>query len=183
MPAPVDAASVLAAADVGATIGRTVVADRLMAMTGLRTGQLLERIARLLGVGDRADRRRCRRAPPCARPTRRSTVTLAGGLVTISGIGDDTDAEALWRAAVAAGEEHTTVIDVLRELFGPLTGVVLGGGWLNDPTIEAAVSRRFPTARRSRFGEPGAVGAACIAGISAGVLDGPFTESGRQEDR
>jgi hypothetical protein len=38
------------------------------------------------------------------------------------------------------------------------------------------VAHRFPNARRSRFGEPGAVGAACIAGISAGVLDGPFTD-------
>ena len=62
------------------------------------------------------------------------------------------------------------------ELFGPASDVVVGGGWLNDPTIEAAVAHRFPNARRSPFGEPGAVGAACLAGIAAGVIDGPFPD-------
>jgi hypothetical protein len=96
-------------------------------------------------------------------------------LLTITGIGDDTDAEALWLAAVAAADERTMDLAAhYAELFGPATDVVVGGGWLNDPTIEAAVVRRFPNARRSPFGEPGAVGAACLAGISAGVLDGPF---------
>ena len=81
-------------------------------------------------------------------------------------------------AAVAATDRITTdVVERFAQLFGPATGVVVGGGWLNDPTIEAAIDRRFPTARRSRFGEPGAVGAACIAGISAGVLDGPFADA------
>ena len=103
---------------------------------------------------------------------------MTDGLVTISGIGDDTDGAALWAAAVAAtGRRTAEVIDQYAALFGPPTGVVVGGGWLNDPTIAAAIHRRFPTARRSRFGEPGAVGAACLAGISAGVLDGPFADA------
>jgi hypothetical protein len=68
------------------------------------------------------------------------------------------------------------VVELYAKIFGPATGVVVGGGWLNDPTIETAIGRRFPTARRSRFGEPGAVGAACVAGIAAGVLDGPFVD-------
>ena len=50
---PVDTATVLALVNAGVTIGRTVVADRLMAMTGLRTGQILDRVARLIGVEDR----------------------------------------------------------------------------------------------------------------------------------
>ena len=58
VPAPVDVATVLATADTGATIGRTVVADHLMVMMGMRTGQILERISRLLEVRDRTARRR-----------------------------------------------------------------------------------------------------------------------------
>ena len=178
IPAPVDDETVLATAEIGATVGRTVVADRLMVMMGVRTGQILERISRLLGVGDRAQRRTlsiqavARSVDPDLR------VELADGLMTISGIGDESDAAALWAAAVGATDELTTeVVERYAALYGPPTGVVVGGGWLNDPTIEAAVGRRFPTARRSRFGEPGAVGAANIAGISAGVLDGPFTDA------
>ena len=103
---------------------------------------------------------------------------MTDGLVTIRGIGDDTDGAALWAAAVAAtGRRTAEVIDQYTALFGPPTGAVVGGGWLNDPTIAAAIHRRFPAARRSRFGEPGAVGAACLAGISAGVLDGPFADA------
>jgi sugar (pentulose or hexulose) kinase len=177
IPATVDTATVLAAADAGATVGRTVVADLLMVMAGLRTGQILERIGRLVGVVDRNERLALSARAAHRKPDPTLEVSLADGLLAISGIGDDTDAEALWLAAVAAADDRTMdLADRYAELFGPATDVVVGGGWLNDPTIGAAVAHRFPNARRSRFGEPGAVGAACIAGISAGVLDGPFTD-------
>jgi sugar (pentulose or hexulose) kinase len=184
---PVETATVLALVEAGVTIGRTVVADRLMAMTGLRTGQILERVARLIGVEDRALRRALseRAAERTPDPTLR--VRLDEGLVTISGISDDSDVAALWAAAVAATDERSIeLIDLYTKLFDAPTDVVVGGGWLNDPSIAAAVARRFPNARRSRFGEPGAVGAACVAGISAGALDGPFadavtTEGGRSD--
>jgi len=178
VPAPVDVATVLATADIGATIGRTVVADHLMVMMGMRTGQILERISRLLDVRDRTARRALSERAIDRTLDTALTVELTDGLVTIRGIGDDTDGAALWAAAVAAtGRRTAEVIDQYTALFGPPTGAVVGGGWLNDPTIAAAVHRRFPTARRSRFGEPGAVGAACLAGISAGVLDGPFADA------
>jgi sugar (pentulose or hexulose) kinase len=176
--APVDTAAVMAVVDSGATIGRTVVAERLMVMIGLRTGQILERIARLLGRQDHADRRALSARAATRAPDPALAVGIVDGLLTITGVSDDTDAEALWLAAVAAADERTMeVVSRYARLFGPATGVVLGGGWLHDPAIDAAVRRRFPGARRSRFGEPGAVGAACIAGISARVLDGPFADA------
>jgi sugar (pentulose or hexulose) kinase len=176
--APIDTAAVLALVDSGVTIGRTVVADRLMAMTGLRTGQILERVARLVGIRGREERRALSERAVSRPPDPDLAVDLVDGLLSITGIGDDTDAAALWAAAVAATDDRTTeLVETYAQLFGPATSVVVGGGWLNDPTVEAAVAGRFPTARRSRFGEPGAVGAACLAGISAGVLVGPFADA------
>jgi sugar (pentulose or hexulose) kinase len=180
VPAPVDTAAVTALVGLGATIGRTVVADRLMAIAGLRTGQILERIARLLGCQDPAERRALSERAARRAPDPALSVDLAEGLLTITGISDDTDGAALWLAAVAAADGRMmNVVDGYTQLFGPASGVVVGGGWLNDPTIDGAIRRRFPTARRSRFGEPGAVGAAYLAGISAGVLDGPFSDAVR----
>ena len=178
VPAPIDTTTVVAAADLGATVGRTVVVDKLMVMAGVRTGQVLERIARLVGATQRSDRLALSARAAQQAPDPTLEVHLADGLLSITGIGDDTDAAALWLAAVEAADRLTVDLAAgYAGLFGPATGVVVGGGWINDPTIEAAVGRRFPDARRSRFGEPGAVGAACIAGISAGVIDGPFGDT------
>jgi sugar (pentulose or hexulose) kinase len=182
---PVDTATVLALVDAGVTIGRTVLADRLMAMTGLRTGQILERVARLIGVEDRAARRALSERAASHPPDPTLQVRLDEGLLTIVGISDDTDAAGLWAAAVAATDDRSTeLIELYSKLFDAPTDVVVGGGWLNDPSTAAAVDRRFPHARRSRFGEPGAVGAACLAGIAAGALEGPFPAAetkGREE--
>ena len=136
-------------------------------MIGLRTGQILDRISRLVGLaGPRRNARAVRPVPPSWKPDPQLTVDFAGGVLTISGIGEGIGAEHLWRAAVAAADDRT--IDVIDrfELFGAAGGVILGGGWLHDPAVEAATHRRFPSAVRTRFGEPGAVGAACMAGIA-----------------
>ena len=102
--------------------------------------------------------------------------------MAISGIGEGIGPEHLWRAAVAAADDRTTdVTSRFERWFGAPDGVILGGGWLHDPAVEAATRRRFPSAVRTRFGEPGAVGAAAMAGIAAGVLDGPFVGAGSPE--
>ena len=103
------------------------------------------------------------------------TVAFASGELAISGIGEGIGPEQLWRAAVAAADDRTSdVTSRFEHWFGEAGGVILGGGWLHDPAVEAATHRRFPSAVRTRFGEPGAVGAAAMAGIAAGVLDAPF---------
>ncbi len=172
---PVAESTVAEIVDFGATIGRTVVPDRLMVMIGLRTGQILDRITRLVGLAG-ADERHAvaaRAAQLDADP--RLNVAFAGGELAISGIGEGIGPEQLWRAAVATTDDSTTdVTSRFERWFGEPDGVILGGGWLRDPAVEAATHRRFPSAVRTRFGEPGAVGAAAMAGIAAGVLDAPF---------
>jgi len=172
---PVAESIVAEVVDFGATIGRTVVPDRLIVIIGLRTGQILDRITRLIGLAG-ADERRAVSAR-AAQLDRHPTlgVAFAAGEVTISGIGEGIGPEQLWRAAVAAADDRTTdVVSRFERWFGEPGGVILGGGWLHDPAVEAATHRRFPRAIRTRFGEPGAVGAAAMAGIAAGVLDAPF---------
>ena len=179
---PVAESIVAEIVDFGATIGRTVVPDRLIVIIGLRTGQILDRITRLLGLAG-ADERRAvsaRAALLDAHP--KLTVAFAAGEVTISGIGEGIGPEHLWRAAVAAADDRTTdVTSRFERWFGAPNGVILGGGWLHDPAVEAATHRRFPSAVRTRFGEPGAVGAAAMAGIAAGVLDAPFAGAAEPE--
>ena len=177
---PVAEATVAEVVDFGATIGRTVVPDRLIVIIGLRTGQILDRITRLLGLAGAEERHAvsARAAQLDAHP--KLSVTFASGEMAISGIGEGIGPEQLWRAAVAAADDRTTdVTSRFERWFGAPDGVILGGGWLHDPAVEAATRRRFPSAVRTRFGEPGAVGAAAIAGIAAGVLDGPFVGAGR----
>jgi sugar (pentulose or hexulose) kinase len=173
---PVAESTVAEIVDFGATIGRTVVPDRLMVMIGLRTGQILDRITRLVGLAG-ADERlavSARAAELDADP--RLTVTFDRGVMAISGIGEGVGPAQLWRAAVAAADDRTSdVTSQFERWFGEPDGVILGGGWLHDPAVEAATRRRFPSAVRTRFNEPGAVGAAAMAGIAAGVIDSPFT--------
>ena len=171
--APVAVADVLAVVDFGATIGRTVVPDRLIVMIGLRTGQILDRIGRLLGVEDRTARRRLSERAAGREPTRSWRSTSPTGWCRSPGSATapmrptcggrpsprPTSARSTWSMPTPDGSVRHG-------------GVVVGGWLAHDPTIDAAVHRRFPSAVRTRFGEPGAVGAACVAGISVGVLDG-----------
>ena len=93
------------------------------------------------------------------------------------GIGDDTDGAALWAAAVAATDDaHRRGDRAVRRAVRPADGRRRRRRMAQRPDDRGGRRRRFPTARRSRFGEPGAVGAACLAGISAGMLDGPFAD-------
>lgn len=172
---PVAEATIADITATGATIGRTVVADRLLLSSGLRTGQLLERIGRLLDVPPGPARHDLSARAALLDGDPGLTVTLADGELSITGIGEAAGPEALWRAAVEATDVHRGALaSAFQRWFGVAHTVVLGGGWLGDPTIAAVTRRRFPGATRTRFAEPGAVGAAAMSGIAAGVLHGPF---------
>jgi hypothetical protein len=43
---------------------------------------------------------------------------------------------------------------------------VVGGGWLHDPALLAAKRRQFPAMRSTGVSEPGAYGAALLAGTA-----------------
>ncbi|MDQ1293346.1 MAG: hypothetical protein QG608_1227 [Actinomycetota bacterium] len=162
------------AAGHGVSVGRAVVPDQLCVLAGMVTGLTLERVAGLLGMNSRQARHGLGLA---AEELAGSDLNLSGwdgeGL-TISGIGDDATPAALWRAAVAG---LTGACDRLlarvEEIAGPRTATVVAGGWVNNPAVEGAKRRQHGSFRRSEVQEAGAVGAAVMAGIAAGVLQRP----------
>jgi len=55
-------------------------------------------------------------------------------------------------------------------LTSPHTGVVAAGGWLHNPAVLAAKRRWYPHLGTTGLTEPGAYGAALLAGAAAGVM-------------
>jgi sugar (pentulose or hexulose) kinase len=155
------------------TTGLGVVQERYSVLAGLRTGLMLEQIARMIGADSREARIALGEAAlgvdllglPFA-----MRVDAEGGFL-LGPIGDGLSPSVVWAAAVrdlvmlsARSAEPMTL-----EL-GPHQQVVLAGGWIRNPAVRSAKLRQYPTSTISPVDEAGAVGAALLAGVAAGVL-------------
>ena len=85
---------------------------------------------------------------------------------------------AIWAAAV---RDLTAASMVLLERMavevGPHERVVIGGGWARDPSVLAEKRRRLGEFTVATVREPGARGAALLAGVAAGILERPEGDS------
>lgn len=124
----------------GFGVGRAVVADRLCVMGGRETGMQLEHLAQSLGATDREARHRLADDP-----------RWMTGVEQIVG-----SADPLLRA--------------LRDALGDHRDVLVAGGWLHDEQVRAAKQRQLGAFSGSFVDEAGAVGAAYLAGVAAGLL-------------
>jgi sugar (pentulose or hexulose) kinase len=162
---------VLALTGQGISVGWGVVAGRLCVLAGLSTGMTLNRIAAMLGVttaAARAELAARAHALPAAHPTLRLT-DARGERFAITGVTDGVTPEVLWRTAVdALAAESAHVLARIDALSNPYRKIVVGGGWLHDPALRAAKRRQFPALRETGVAEPGAYGAALLAGVAAG---------------
>lgn len=157
----------------GTSVGGTVVDGHWALLAGFRSGQILERISRLLGL-DRQGRREVSSQALALAGHPTLSVDQDDLSLRIHGITDDVTPAQLWRAAVdAADRDVGLAVAQFDELFGAVNDVAIAGGWLNDPTIQQVKARRFPNFRAARFQEAGAVGAALMAGVAAGVVEPP----------
>ena len=177
---PVDPAVVGRLAAQRITTGLGVVPERYSVLAGLRTGLVLEHIARMIG----ADTQEARIAlGDAALSVNLSALPFAvhvdaeGGFM-FGPIGDGLSPAVVWAAAVrdlgllsARSAEHMSV-----EL-GPHQQVVLAGGWIRNPAVRAAKLRQYATSTISSVDEAGAVGAALLAGVAAGVLAPPRADA------
>lgn len=158
----------------------SVIPDHVCLLAATLAGLSLQRILSLLGVSDRAARAALSTA---ALSTDRTGSDLAldpashRGL-RLSGIDDDASPALLWRVAVEdlfAQGQHC--VDVIEGVAGARTATVLAGGWIHDPMVIDAKRRQLGDFGLSEIGEAGAVGAAMLGGIAAGVLRRPASDS------
>lgn len=170
--APLEPDRVLRLTERGISVGWGVVEGHLCILSGLATGLTLERVGLMVGATTRAERRslgEAAEALPGRVPGLRLREPAYEGF-GIDGITDDISPAALWRAAVEDMIELADRQLALVELeAGPRTDVVAGGGWLNNAAVRAAKLRQFPGLRITDLTEPGAYGAARMAGHAAGV--------------
>jgi sugar (pentulose or hexulose) kinase len=161
----------------GLTVGWGVVSGRSGVLGGLRTGLILEDVARLLGTHDPESRRLLGEeallvAPDDAPddvlwsdgPARLVPSLLAAGVPPA----------AIWAAAVRdLTAASTALLAGMAVELGQPERVVVGGGWARNPAVLAEKRRRLGDVAVSRLREPGAVGAALLAGVAAEILERP----------
>jgi sugar (pentulose or hexulose) kinase len=168
----------------GGSVGRAVVPGRLCVLAGLLTGLTLERVCALVGATSREARYALGLAAlevmsgPTSGADRAPAGTLRvdndGDGLTVRGVTEGATPAALLAAAVdRVRADADLALAAVESLAGPPREVRGAGGWLNNPAIAAAKRRRHGTFIASRLLEPGALGAAVMAGLAAGVVDRP----------
>lgn len=158
----------------------SVLPDHQILLAGRLTGLSLERIAALLGADDRQARRTLgeaavalgRRSGAHPRLLEVSNDSLALGNIT-----DGVTPAAVWRAAVEdltamAGE----ALDQMAAVAGPHRSAVVAGGWSRNPMVAHAKREQLGDPSFVEIDEPGALGAAFLGGVAAGVLERPGSD-------
>jgi sugar (pentulose or hexulose) kinase len=164
----------------GLTVGWGVVSGRSGVLGGLRTGLVLEDLARLLGRADPESRRRLGNEALLLAPgeapddvlssdgdVRRVPDLLAAGVPPA----------AIWAGAVRelTAASVTLLAGMAAELGEP-ERVIVGGGWARNPAVLAEKRRQLGDITVSRLREPGAIGAASLAGVAAEILERPDSD-------
>jgi len=157
----------------------SVLPDHQILLAGRLTGLTLERVAAMVGADDRDSRRALGEA---AALLERSSgdprlVEVSNDAVTIGSITDGVSPARMWRAAVddltaMAGE----ALDQMAQIVGPHESAVLGGGWTRNAAIVQAKQRQLGHPVFVEIAEPGALGAAYLAGVATGRLSRPGSD-------
>jgi len=154
----------------------SVVPDHQILLAGRVTGLTLERVSAMLGATDRATRRALGEA---ALATARDAsapklIDISNDSVSLSGITDGISPGLVWRCAVEDLVDYAgSSLDLMAEIAGPPTSAVLVGGWIRNPMVADAKRRQLGDYQTSDLQEPGALGAAFLAGVAAGLLERP----------
>ena len=156
----------------------SVLPDHQILLAGRLTGLTLERVAAMLGASDRASRlalgEEALAADSGARP---HLLEVSNDAVTLGSITDGITPAVTWRAVVEdladmAGE----ALAQMAENAGPHATSVLGGGWTRNAMVADAKRRRLVDPRFVDISEPGALGAAFLGGVAAGLLERPGSD-------
>jgi sugar (pentulose or hexulose) kinase len=169
---PLDSTAVARLVAQRVTVGWGVVPGHSTVMYGLLSGMVLEQLASLLGAWDRSTRMELGQL---------ALETEAGGAPVLHEFGGQTYLGPL-ATGMSPGEVWARAVDdliaasaygadLIAAEVGPHTDVVLSGGWSRNPAVAAAKRRQFAGARTSELGEAGAVGAAYLGAVAAGLAE------------
>jgi sugar (pentulose or hexulose) kinase len=162
--------------DLDISVGWGVLPGHQILLAGRLTGLSLERVSSLLGATDRASRLALGEQ---ALTTERGAMSprieqLDNESLSITGITDGVTPGLMWRVAV---EDLTRIVDEplgqMDEAVGPRLSSVVAGGWIHNAMVADAKQRQLGDYRVSELEEPGALGAAFLGGVAAGLLGRP----------
>ena len=157
----------------------SVVPDHQILLAGRVTGLSLERLSAMLGANDRDSRRALGEAAIGTTRDENSPrlVDIGNDAVTLAGITDGISPALVWRCAVEDLTEYAGAsLDLMSEIAGPPTSSVLVGGWSRNPMVAEAKRTQLGSYATSDLQEPGALGAAFLSGVAAGILERPTPE-------
>ena len=154
----------------------SVLPDHQILLAGRLTGLSLERVAAMLGANDRDSRRALGEAAVALTRGDEAPhlVDVGNDALMLGGITDGISPALTWRAVV---EDLTSMsgvaLDQMATVAGPHTHAVLAGGWTRNPMVADAKARQLGPHDVMDIQEPGALGAAFLGGVAAGVLARP----------
>jgi len=152
----------------GLSVGSHVLPRRMAVLGGFPSGDRLRKILEILDVADReALDASAGAAQP---PVPALSVEDLDRLVEDPGPRVSSPAQ-LWRAAAEAVARHgAEVLERLEALTGPRERLFVVGGWSRCAPLLAAKEELLGSLIRPAVAEPGARGAALLAGVAAGVF-------------
>lgn len=162
--------------DLDISVGWGVLPGHQILLAGRLTGLSLERVSSLLGAADRASRLELGvQALHAVRGTQSPRIEqLDNESLTITGVTDGVTPALMWRVAV---EDLTRIVDEplaqMDAAVGPRRSSVVAGGWIHNPMVAAAKRTQLGNYDVSALDEPGALGAAFLGGVAAGLLSRP----------
>jgi sugar (pentulose or hexulose) kinase len=141
-----------------------------------RTGLSLERVAAMLGARDRDARRALGEAAlGVVRGDGAPRLLEVGDdELTLGGITDGVTPALTWRAVVEdLVQASDMALEQMSQVVGPHRTAVLAGGWTRNPMVADAKARQLGAVTVVDLPEPGALGAAFLGGVAAGLLERP----------
>jgi sugar (pentulose or hexulose) kinase len=176
--APLDVGAIDRMAQLNISTGWGVVPEHLCLLAGLPTGISLERVGAMVGAPTPADRIELgRRALTVDRSLTAMRVSASFHGLTVHDVDDEADPALVWRVAVEdLSESGGRILATMSAEVGEHRSVVVAAGWLHNPLVRAVKQQQYGDFVSRDLPEPGATGAARMAGIAAGVLSPPWRD-------
>lgn len=176
-PVPVDQVEQVTDHDID--VDWSVLPGHQILLAGRLTGLSLERVAALLGATDREARRALGEAAVLVERGADAPrlLEVTNDALAIGGITDGVTPGLAWRSIV---EDLTDMagmaLDRMAEAVGPHRSAVLAGGWTRNAMVASAKARQLGDHLVVDVPEPGALGAAFLGGVAAGILHRPGSD-------